>query len=128
MKIINTAVQFAAVLLLSGAAYSQTQQHSGILHTASDTEEFNLIKIHSDELADATLKDIVLTEFAKYSDHIQSVDVDPAAMKIYIKYRNTIDPNMLLGILDRVNISAYYYDTQNMPVVYTKAGNENFRR
>lgn len=128
MKKINTATTIVAVLLLSGAGYSQTQPHSGILCTISATEQLNVIKIHCDELADATLQDVILTEYAKYSDQIASVEVDPAALKIYVKYYNAIDANMLLGILERVHISAFYYDAQNNPVLYTKTGTENFRR
>lgn len=128
MKKINTAAFAAAALLLSGAGYSQTVPHSGIIRTISASEQLNVIKIHCDELADATLQDVILAEYAKYSDRIASVEVDPATLKIYIKYHNTIDANMLLGILDRVNITAFYYDTQNNAVLYAKAGNEQFRR
>lgn len=128
MKKLNVALLLLATLLLSGYGYSQTEPHSGILHSTSTTEEFNLIKIHCDELADQTIKDIILAEYAKYKTDIESVDVDGPNQKIYIKYRNSISPNMLLGILERVSISAYYYNSQHVPVVYTKMGNENFRR
>jgi hypothetical protein len=128
MKKLLVVKLLLATLLLSGYAYSQTEPHSGVLHVSSDTEQFNLIKIHCDALADVTVADKIKAEYAKYKPQIESVDIDAPNKKIYIKYRNSIDPNMLLGILERVHFSAFYYNSQNTPVVYTKTGTENFRR
>lgn len=128
MKKLLVAKLLLATLLLSGYSYSQTEPHSGVLHVISSTEQFNLIKIHCDALADATITDMIQAEYAKYKPQIESVDIDAPNKKIYIKYRNSIDPNMLLGILERVHLSAFYYNSQAVPVVYTKTGSENFRR
>ncbi|HLP56872.1 MAG TPA: hypothetical protein VK151_17680 [Fluviicola sp.] len=117
-----------ATLLLGGIAYSQESIHSGVIHTTANGEENNLIKIHCDALTDQTLVDVINTEFAKYPKEIKSADFDPVNHKILIKYSNAIDPNMILGILERVYIKAYYHNVNGVPVYYTKAGNETFKR
>jgi hypothetical protein len=128
MKMTTVAGLLTAALLLSGAGYSQTEPHSGILHTTASGEENNLIKLHCDELADQTIASVIVSELEKYTSAIRSVYVDAPNMKIYVKYANTTDANMLLGILERVYLKAYYLDANGVPVYYTKSGNEVFLR
>lgn len=127
MKKLNVALLYAT-LLLSGAVFSQDSPHSGILHTTATGEESNLIKLHCEALDDPSNESLIRAEFKKYSSQIKSVDIDLMNQKIYIKYANTIDANMILGILERVNLDAYYLDTNNTTVIYTKVGNEQFIR
>jgi len=127
MKKLNVALLYAT-LLLSGTCFSQDAPHSGILHTTVTGEEFNLIKLHCEALDDPSKASLIRAEFLKYHTQIKSVDIDVINQKIYVKYNNLIDANMLLGILERVNLDAYYLDANNTIVLYTKAGNENFIR
>ena len=127
MKKLNVALLYAT-LLLGGSCFSQDSPHSGILHTTATGEESNLIKLHCEALDDPSNESVIRLEFQKYKSQIKSVDIDVINQKIYIKYANTIDANMLLGILERVNLDAYYLDANNTAVIYTKAGNENFIR
>lgn len=116
------------ILLLGGVCYAQEEQHSGLLHTTAQGEESNLLKLHCDQLEDQTLESIIRDEFAKYPKEILSVDIKAVDRKIYVKYTNFIDPNMLMGILERVQMKAYYLDSNNTPVYYSKTGNESFKR
>lgn len=117
-----------ATLLLGGIGYSQQTIHSGVIHTTASGEENNLIKIHCDALSNPTTKDVIAKEFEKYKTEVKSVDFDTENYKIYIKYTNAIDANMLLGILERIYIKAYYLNANGVAVFYTKAGNETFKR
>ena len=112
----------------SQTCYAQQEVHSGVLHSISSAERFNLIKIHCDALNNEGYQKVISTEFSKYHETVKSVDFDLVSRKIYIKYTDGIDPNMLLGILERVAISAYYYNPAGQQVFYTKSGNEQFRR
>lgn len=123
----NTVVTLLATLLLFGTGYSQESIHSGVLHTTANGEETNLIKIHCDALTDQTLI-VINKEFEKYKTEVKSVDFDLVDLKIYVKYTNAIDANLILGILERVYIKAYYLNTSGVAVYYTKAGNESFKR
>lgn len=123
----NIVATLLATLLLFGIGYSQESVHSGVLHTTANGEETNLIKIHCDALTD----ELVVTinnEFEKYRTEIRSTDYEVANHKIYVKYTNAIDANIILGILERVYIKAYYFNTNGVAVYYTKAGNETFKR
>ena len=117
-----------ATLLLGGIGYSQQSIHSGVIHTTASGEETNLLKIHCDALTDLTLTDVIAGEFEKYKAEVRSVDFDAENHKIYVKYTNAIDANMILGILERVYIKAYYLNANGVEVYYTKAGNETFKR
>lgn len=128
MKKFNVALLLIAAFTLSNIGYSQEAIHSGILHTVSDSEEFNLIKIHCESLNSDNTKTTITSEYEKYSEAIESVDFDTEHSKIYIKYSNTIDANMLLGILERVYIKAYYLNAQGNQVFFEKTGSENFKR
>lgn len=128
MKILTVAGLLTATLLLSGAGFSQIAPHSGILHTATNGEQLNLIKIHCDQLADATLSQIISAELLKYDKEVKAVDIDAPNHKIYVKYTNDMSANMLLGILERSYFKAYYHDASGAPVYYTKTGNEVFLR
>lgn len=124
----RTVAILLATLLLGGIGYSQDSFHSGIMHTTASGEETNLIKIHCDALTDQTLIDVIQTEFAKYRTEIKSADFDAENHKIFVKYTNAIDANVILGILERIYIKAYYLNTSGNEVRYTKAGNETFKR
>ncbi|MES2556338.1 MAG: hypothetical protein V4604_09330 [Bacteroidota bacterium] len=124
----HSVAALLATLLLSGIGYSQQSIHSGVIHTTASGEDNNLIKIHCDALTDQTLVDVINTEFEKYPKEIKSADFDPVNHKILVKYNNLIDANMILGILERVYIKAYYFNTNGVEVYYTKAGNETFKR
>jgi hypothetical protein len=127
MKMIAVAGLLTATLLLGGTGYCQTEPHSGVLHTTASGEDNNLIKLHCDELADQTIASVIVSELEKY-EAVKSVHVDAPNLKIYVKYANTIDANMLLGILERVYFKAYYLDANSVPVYYAKSGNEVFLR
>lgn len=114
-------------IFMAGASYSQTEAHSGILHSTSSTEEYNLLKIHCEGLQIEKVKSSVVTEFSKYKSEIYSFDIDQTNEKVYLKYNGTMNPNMILGILDRVNIRAYYMDN-GLPIYFVKSGSENFVR
>lgn len=111
----------------ANTSYSQTEVHSGILHAQSSTEEFTLIKIHCEGLSSDIVKASVQAEFAKYPSGIYSFDIDQANRKVYLKFHGTMNSNMILGILERVNIQAYYLDN-GVPVYYEKSGTESFVR
>jgi len=128
MKRPKLATLLCIMALLTSVSYAQQEVHSGILHTSSPTEQFNLIKIHCDAIDDAAYQGIIFKEYDKYGEFIKSVDYDPMNKKIYIKYTNEIDANMLLGILERIAIHAYYHNASHQPVYYAKSGNEQFRR
>lgn len=70
---------------------------------------------------------IIRQEFAKYNE-IKAVDIDMMNKKMYIKYTNELDANFILGILERVNIIAFYNNVLGTPVYFTKTGFESFRR
>lgn len=113
---------------LSFAQEGSQSIHSGIVYSTSTGEEFNMIKLHCDVLENAEYEGKIVKEFSKYDDYIKLVRVDIANRKVYIRYTNDLDPNMLLGILDRVNIASYYQNEQGTPVYHTKTGNEQYRR
>lgn len=119
-------VVFTATLLLTGISYAQQDVHSGILHTTSSGEESNLIKLHCENLTEDMVATI-RSEYKKYPE-IRSVDFQASDYKIYVKYSNDIGANMLLGILERVYIKAYYLDVNGNEVRYTKTGYESFKR
>lgn len=123
----STVATLLATLLLCGIGYSQQSIHSGVIHTTANGEENNLIKIHCDALTDQTLI-VINKEFEKYKTEVKSVDYDLVNHKIYVKYTNAIDANIILGILERVYIKAYYLNASGNEVRYTKAGNETFKR
>jgi len=114
------------LLLFSTCAFGQTEIHSGTLHSQSDVEEFNLIKFHCDVVSQNDNVRLIKTELAKYSPLVTSCDIDVANNKIYIKYRNGIEINYLLGILRRVSIDAYYLNN-GVEVHYVKNPADNFK-
>ena len=57
-----------------------------------------------------------------------NIDFDLINMKMYVKYNDLIDANLLLGILERVAITAYYNNGSGTLVYYSKSGTESFRR
>lgn len=126
MKKLLTLFVFTATLSFS-CVYSQTEVHSGILHTTEFGEETNLLKLHCDELSNESNVAIIQNEFSKYAE-IKSVDFDLINLKMYVKYNDLIDANLLLGILERVAITAYYNNGGGTPVYYSKTGTESFRR
>lgn len=126
MKKLHALFFFAAIISLN-QVYSQTEVHSGIIHTTEVGEETNLIKIHCDELSNESNVAIIQSEFSKYAE-IKSVDFDLINLKMYVKYNDLIDANLLLGILERVAITAYYNNGGGTPVYYSKTGTESFRR
>jgi hypothetical protein len=128
MKKFNVALLLVAAITLSKTGFSQDTIHSGIIHTISDNEETNLIKIHCESLNADNIKELISAEYGKYPESIRSVDFDVDHLKIYIKFSDAINPNMLLGILERVYIKAYYLDAQGTPIFYEKTGTENFKR
>ncbi len=108
--------------------YSFSQSvHSGIIHTTESGEESNLLKLHLEGDLNETILTLINTEFAKYPE-ISSFHVDLINSKLYVKYNNTLDPNFILGILERVAIHAYYQNLAGTAVRYTKTGTESFRR
>lgn len=115
------------VVAFSSVTFSQTEVHSGILHTQSSVEEYNLIKIHCDGVSSTAVIRSVSDELKKYPKEIYSFDFDQVNHKIYVKYKGAMSPNMILGILDRVNIRAYYL-VSGSPVYFVKTGNEIFVR
>lgn len=125
MKKTNVAI-LIVTLLLSCNAFAQEGIHSGIVHTTASGEENNLIKLHCEGMT----PDMVATirnEYKKYAE-IRSVDFHVSDYKIFVKYSNDMSPNMLLGILERVYINAYYHNEDGNPVYYTKTGYESFKR
>lgn len=125
MKNLKVAI-IIATLLLTGTTYAQSEIHSGILHTTASGEESNLIKLHCDNLTD-DMVNTIRAEYKKYPA-IKSVDFQSSDYKILVKYSNDIDPNMLLGILERVYIKAYYLDVNGNEVRYNKTGYESYKR
>ncbi|MFY7991367.1 MAG: hypothetical protein ACOVO3_11580 [Fluviicola sp.] len=108
--------------------YSFSQSvHSGIIHTTESGEESNLLKLHLEGDLNETILTLINTEFAKYPE-ISSFHLDLATNKLYIKYNNSLDPNFIMGILERVTIRAYYLNQSGSQVRYTKTGTESFRR
>lgn len=126
MKKLLTLFVFTSTLSFS-CVYSQTEVHSGILHTTEFGEETNLLKLHCDALSMESNHAIIRQEFAKYNE-IKAVDIDMMNKKMYIKYTNELDANFILGILERVTIIAFYNNALGTPVYYTKTGFESFRR
>ena len=119
-------VTFVATLLLTGTTFAQTEIHSGIIHSTASGEESNLIKLHCENLTD-NMVNTIRAEYKKYPA-IKSVDFQASDYKILVKYSNDIDPNMLLGILERVYIKAYYFDVAGNEVHYNKTGYESYKR
>lgn len=114
-------------LCFANVSHSQTEIHSGVLHSQSATEEFTLIKIHCEGLSSDIVKASVQAEFEKYPSGIYSFDIDQTNEKVYLKFHGTMNSNMILGILERVNIRAYYLEN-GVPVYYEKSGTESFVR
>lgn len=113
------------MLVCTGVSFSQTEIHSGIIHTQSSTEEFNLIKLHFNGFDSRATVNSIYEEFAKYPEFINSCKV--VDDKIYVKYTNGTQPNFLLGILNRVSIDVFYMDN-GVEVRYEKNPNDNFKR
>lgn len=119
------------MLSFYGLNYAQEDPqsiHSGILYSTANGEEVNMIKLHCDLVQQLQYQGIILKELEKYDDFVKLVRFDEANAKIYIRYTDDLDPNMLLGILDRINITAYYQNETGDAVYHVKTGNEQYRR
>lgn len=127
MKLTTGIIIPVLAMLCASTSYSQTEVHSGMLHTQTSNEEFSLIKIHCEGLQQDVVRASVQTELSKYPTGIYSFEIDQTNEKIYLKFHGTMNPNLILGILDRVNIQAYYLENGS-PVFYEKSGSDSFVR
>lgn len=126
---IKHSLLFSLAVTINTQLFAQPSEvHSGILHTATNNEESNLLKLHCVDLNSGIIAKLIQDEFSKYSEQITSFEIRVPERKIYIKYNNTIQPNMILGILERVALKAYYLDGNQSEIYFVKTGSENFKR
>lgn len=125
MKLLQKAL-LLALLLLPAFGYSQDIS-SGFLHVANGTEQLNVLKLDVPAL-DARGMDAINSDFPLYSPSIAAWNFDAQQHKLFVKFTNAIDANMILGILERRAINAFYLDGSGNTVVYNKTGHESFRR
>ena len=109
----------------SNVSFSQTEVHSGILHVKSEIEEFNSLKLHSNEPLNESNLSKISKEFEKYPEFIASYKFNVADSKVYLKFKG-VDTNFILGILTRVSIDTYYLDN-GVEVRYVKNPSDNFK-
>lgn len=124
MKKLLFTLGSAVAIMLSPTLYAQ-ELHSGIVHSQSSAEEFNLLKIHCDQLSNDFYFDKIQQEFEKYQSKI-IVSFDNSSQKIYAKYKSEITPNYVLGILQRIGVDAYYLQN-GTPVYFQKTPEENYK-
>ncbi len=124
MKKLLFTLGSAVALVVSPTLHAQ-ELHSGIVHSQSSSEEFNLIKIHCDQLSNDFSFDRIQHEFEKYSKEI-IVSYDVVEHKLFAKYGSYITPNFILGILHRVEVEAYYLQNGH-PIYFQKTPEENYK-
>lgn len=118
---------FPLVLLLcANISFGQSDIHSGYVHHQTTIEELNLFKLHCNELALYDNPKKIKLELAKYPELISSFEIDEVSSKLYIKFKNGLDMNYLLGILRRISVDAFYLEN-GVEVHYVKTANYNFK-
>lgn len=124
---------FVAIVFFSFSGISQLAElevnellTSGVMVELSQESDLGVVQIILDDL-DSESATEVYREFSKYSGEIVGLGMSVLEKKIIISYRDPINPNFLLAILDRVNLRAFY-DENGDEIYYVKDGNSSFIR
>lgn len=124
---------FIAVAFFSFSGISQLAElevneliTSGVIVELGQESDLGVVQIILDDL-DSESATEVYREFSKYSGEIVGLGMSILEKKIIISYREPINPNFLLAILDRINLRAFY-DENGDEIYYVKDGNSSFIR